>query len=331
MPEIFKGYEDGFLPFGPAAGAISGLNEDEIINHILDVARSPASFVKWGSITFNRNSGNTGRTYNHNSLTGVTSNAMGLPNIGDAAAKKIQKRLQPIVEAEGKELIPSFSPGSGENAYEVLPQIALGLAEIGVREMEVNYSCNHKPSKKGDGFEVSLGKDLDTMFEVDQKIVDTIGPGIRLNRKLYPYIWDMYLHIPKVINYFNELAETNKSRVGLSLFNSVGPRQMFDERGEPALAVGDKHENQGSISGPILADLAIGGLRRFKQDLHPEVKVFSSLGVYYVNQIFKRVDSEGADATEAVTILWKNEERGKKFGQTITEFAEKYHEIKEAA
>jgi dihydroorotate dehydrogenase len=73
--------------------------------------------------------------------------------------------------------------------------------------------------------------------------------------------------------------------------------------------------------------MSINGLRRFKQALRPEVQVISSLGVDDANQIYERVDIEGADTTEGVTILWENEKQGKKFGQTITELAQKYHEI----
>jgi dihydroorotate dehydrogenase len=322
----FRSYEDGFMPFAPAAGAINGLSEEEIISKIIDVAKSPANAVKWGSITLNRNQGNSGRTYSHNSISGTTVNALGLPNIGYFAARKLQKQMQPQVEAEGKPLIPSFSPGKGEDPSDVLPQIAYGLAEAGVKLMEVNYSCQNKEAESG-GYEPILGNDLDAMFEVDEKIVAAVGRDVELIRKLPPYFWYKYLSIAKVIDGFNEISQRPGGDVILGLFNSVGNQTVFDEKGQPALAVGESRQNLGSISGPKLAQMSINGLRRFKQALRPEVQVISSLGVDDANQIYERVDIEGADTTEGVTILWENEKQGKKFGQTITELAQKYHEI----
>jgi hypothetical protein len=43
-----QGYEFEGIPFGPAAGAITGRNKEEMKDAILDVARSQAEGVKWG-------------------------------------------------------------------------------------------------------------------------------------------------------------------------------------------------------------------------------------------------------------------------------------------
>src|SRR5206468_10755600 len=135
------------IPFGPAAGAISGLNIEEIKRKILDVAASDAAFVKWGSVTMFRNLGNDGKTYHHNEVTGVTSNSIGLSNPGLNVALQVQKEMQPQVEAKGKELIPSFSIVAGEDPLKILPVMAAKFANIGVKRMEINYSCGNKLSE----------------------------------------------------------------------------------------------------------------------------------------------------------------------------------------
>ncbi len=332
MAGLFKGYEEGLLPFGPAAGAINGLNEDEIREKILDVAKSPAAMDKWGSTTMNGGPGNDGVTYYHNALTGVTSNAMGLPNIGHKRAVKLQKELQPQVEAEGKDLVPSFSTGKGEDPFEVLPAMAYGFVEAGATKIEVNYSCPNKFVQGGGAVEPVLGYDLDSMFEIDERVVAVVGVGIKILRKLPPFVGEKRILIPQVAERFNATAnKVGASAVVLCLFNAIGGQSVLTEMGDPALSIGEARDNIGGASGRAFSDMSVDGLRAFKDGLSPSIGTISSVGVDSAEAIYQRVDEEGADLAEGITVLWENERRGKKFGQTITEMAHRYAKLKEAA
>lgn len=331
-PKFFPGYEDGFLPFTPAAGAITGLIEEEIIAKILDVAKSPAAAVKYGSFTFNGGLGNEGKVYHHNQITGITVNGIGLGNIGHRRGVELQKQLQPQVEAEGKSLIPSFSPGKGENPLEVLPAMAYAFVEAGATKIEPNYSCPNKRVEGGGSYEPVLGYDLDSMFEVDERIVEAVGPDTTILRKLPPLVGEKKILLPPMVDGFNAVNERARGRgqVVLGLFNTIPAQSVLDELGDPALSVGETKDNLGGASGRAFAGMAIDGLMRFKQRLDPTIGTISSVGVYSAQEIYRRVDVEGADLAEGVTVLWQNElNYGKSFGQTITEMAEQYHQIHE--
>lgn len=327
MSEMFKGYEDGLLPFMPGAGAINGRSVEEITENILDVARSPAAAVKFGSLTYNGGLGNTGRTYHHNSITGITDNSMGLPNIDFKEALKLQKLLQPQVEAKGKPLIPSLSPGTGETAAEVLPEMAYAYAEAGVPVIEINYSCPNKLVDGGMAVEPVFGYDLDAMFETDERIVERVGTEIIIIRKLPPPALNKKdLLIPTAAFFARQ-----RGRVALGLFNTIPGQSVLNEYGEPALAVGENGINVGGLSGRAFAPMSIRGLKQAKKILPDSVGVISSIGVDRAEQIFERVDILGSSSTEGVTFLWENQKRGIKFGRTIAAMAEKYQELRDAA
>jgi dihydroorotate dehydrogenase len=326
MGELFNRLNNGeTIPFCPAPGAINGLSEEEISDKIIDVAKSPAAAVKWGSTTMNGGSGNDGRTYHHNEKTGISVNSIGLPNIGHTAAVSLQKRMQPQVEAYGKSLIPSFSPGKGEDPLKVLPAMAYGFAQAGAEIIEVNYSCPNKFVDGGQSLEPILGYDLDTMFEIDEAIRAEAGPDITVIRKLPPPVGEKRSLLVPTAEYFAQLEG-----VALAAFNTIGGQSVLDERGNPALSIGGEKVNIGGLSGRAFGEMAVDGLRRLKQVLPDRVSIFSSVGVDSGYEIYRRVDLEGADCAEGVTVLWENERRGKKFGQTITVLAEQYSEFHEA-
>jgi hypothetical protein len=98
MNRIFaeQGYEFEGIPFGPAAGAISGNNLEEMAKNTEDVAKSLAEGVKYGSLTFSGGVGNTldhYPVYYHNTITGQTVNSIGLANIGIDAGLEFQKNI----------------------------------------------------------------------------------------------------------------------------------------------------------------------------------------------------------------------------------------------
>jgi len=324
-------YEDrGHVPFGPAAGAINGCIEEEMEAKIIDVARSYGRRkIKWGSTSWAGGLGNSGRTYHHNEITGITVNAMGLPNIGHPRAKKFQKKMQPVVEEYGMSLVPSFSPGVGEDPFTVLPDMAYGFVEAGATEIEVNLSCPNKLEEGGKAVEPVLGHDLDASFEIAEKVLETVGPGITVDFKEPPMLGEKKVLIEDVADRFIMLGGVFvKNKIIVVPFNTIGNQSVLDEWGEPALSVGEKGINVGGASGVAFAKMARAGLAKFRTSLPPETGITSSVGAADGAEVYLRVDEMGADDAEGVTIFWENERKGISFGETITRVAEQYFEIK---
>jgi dihydroorotate dehydrogenase len=319
MANFLEDYADG-VPFGPAAGAINGLSEEEIKTKILDVLRSPARAATWGSITWERSLGNDGRTFNHNALTGQTVNSMGLPNIGIVRGLIIQTEMQKYAEEFNKPLIISFSPGKGEDPQEVLPAMAYKAAESGVQIIEVNYSC---PNKFIDGvrLEPVLSHDLEKVADVDAKILAAVGPDVTVIRKFAPLVGEKRVYLPETLEFCSQLGE----KAVASFFNTIGSQSVLDEKGDPALSVGDGGENIGGLSGPATIEVGREGLR-YRQKLPEHIGMISCLGVDSAAEVLYRTQ-RGADFAEGVTLFWENEKKGKSFGQTMTEIAEQYAEL----
>lgn len=322
MSEIFKEYNTDF-PFGPAAGAINGNNREEVEIKIKDSLRSPAPITPYGSITWYGGVGNApeyGGVYYHNQATGQTVNSMGLPNIGIKDAEVMHPELQIIADAEGKMLVPSMSPGKGEDPTEVLPDMAYRFVKAGAKIIEINYSCPNK-IVEGGGREAVLGNDLETMFEIDDKVIVSVGEDVIVIRKLPPYVGDKKVLIPDVAKGFSKV----KGKVVLGLSNTVGGQQILTELGDPALRVPG---NLGGLSGPATVEIGRNQLRQFRELLPKRIGIISCLGVTTGYEVHRRVSEMGADLAAGVTVFIENEtHRGMTYGQTAQEIAEQYAQI----
>lgn len=312
---LFEGYEIEF-PFGPAAGAINGNNKEVIIEHLLDVIRSPAGFAKFGSLTWSGGLGNPGRVYYHDAQRGITGNAMGLPNVGSEEGFEIFHQINPIAEAAGKPLIPSFSPGKGEDPLKVLPTMAGKYAAGGAKIIEVNYSCRNKMTDDGQGYEDIVGFYPELMFEIDEKVIEVAGTEVVITRKLPPYIDEYRKLIPEVVEWLTTIK--GKAAMG---FNSIGGQEILDEHRRPVL---DTPGSIGSLSGSATAEVGISQQRIFRARLPARIAIFTSLGITTGEQVFQRVDKLGADFAEGVTVFTENEKIGKSYGKTIAEMAYQY-------
>ena len=208
------------------------------------------------------------------------------------------------------------------------------MVEAGAKIIEVNYSCPNKFVEDGGAVEPVLGYDLNSMFEIDERIVEQVGRDITIIRKLPPPVGEKRILLPEMAVRFGAIGEpvvNGEVRVVLAAFNTIGGQQVLDEMGDPALSIGENKDNIGGLSGRAFAEMAVDGLRRLKKLLPESVGTISSVGVDSAYEIYHRVDEEDADFTEGVTVLWENERKGKKFGQTITELAEGYFELHKAA
>jgi dihydroorotate dehydrogenase len=321
MNKIFaeQGYDFEGVPFGPAAGAINGPNEEEIRVHIKDVARSQAEAVKWGSLTWNGGLGNAEifyPVYYHNPATGQTVNSMGLPNVGHDRGLALQREMQPIVEAEGKPLIPSFSPGKGEDPFEVLPQMAYDFAEAGTKILEVNLSCPNK-ILEGEQREATLGHDREIVDELDDRIRAEVGSAITIIYKEPPFVGEHSLLMPRVEEFYHRVHR----KTAANFSNTIGGQRIPNESGDPALGVPG---NLGGMSGPYTKEAGRRQLRELGPRLPKAIGAFSCLGVDSGYEVFYRVDELNADYTEGVTLFWENQKHGISFGQTMHRVAEEY-------
>jgi dihydroorotate dehydrogenase len=324
MKEL-AGYEIE-VPFGPAAGVVNGPNLELLAERVKDCLRSPVSAGKFGSITWEGGPGNEGDygvVYYHNPVTGQTVNSMGLPNVGFHVAVREYPELRKFAEALGKPLVPSLSPGKGEDPVMVLPRMAEGFAEAGAPAIEINYSCPNKITGEG-AREPILAYDVEQMAEIDGEIVRVVGTGVAVIRKLAPYVGEKKLLIPKV----GELYAQAGGDVWLNLSNTIGGQRIPNEMGDPALKVPD---NMGGMSGPYTAEMARDQLIRFKKILPAGIGVISCNGVIDGSEVFHRTDELRADLTEGATVYFENERRGISYGQTGQRVAEQYAEAVDAS
>ncbi|HVX48362.1 MAG TPA: hypothetical protein VHA05_03335 [Candidatus Saccharimonadales bacterium] len=310
------------VPFAPAAGVLNGANEELLEEQIIDVLRSPAAMAIPGSFTWNGGSGNEGTVYYYNKITGQSVNSVGLPNISGPRAAGLYPKWKEIGDFYGTPVMPSVSPGKGEDPAKVLPDMVELFVEAGAPAVEVNYSCPNKIDEHG-GREPVLGHDLEQMEEIDAEIVRRVGDAVVISRKLPPYVGEKKMLIPAV----GELFVRAGGRKVLDLSNTLGGQQIITERGDPALTVPG---NLGGLSGPATSEIGRDQLKRFKDVLAKGIGTISCLGVDNGAEVFHRVDELEADLTCGATVFVENETRGISYGQTCQRIAEEYAEAVEA-
>ncbi len=313
------------IPFAPASGAINGPNVDSIVDRTQQVLRSPLSLSRWASVTYNGGEGNEpkfGRVYYHNKVTGQTVNSLGLPSVSIEVLEQVYPDLHAEAEDRGKTIIPGVSAAVGDDPLEVLPEMAERMVESGAKRIEVNYSCPNKVTEDG-GREPILSHDLETMMEVDERIIARVGLDIWVLRKIAPLVGQRKSLIVPTANYFAQAP----GKVGLS-FNTIGGQSILTEEGDPAL---DVPNNVGGLSGPATRPVGRNMLRVFRELLPASVQIDSTLGVFNGADVHERVDEMGANVSSGVSIYWENEERGIDFYRTGLYIADGYYAAKEAA
>lgn len=311
------------IPFGPAAGVLNGANEELLVKQITEVIKSPAGVVTYGSITWNGGLGNEGDVYYHNSLTGQTVNSMGLPNIGHERATAIYPELNTIAGDMGKLLIPSVSPGKGEDAVDVLPKMVEAFAEAGSKIVEVNISCPNKITDDG-GREAILGHDLEVVSALDEEIIRRVGGTVLVVYKLPPYLNNHRVLIPQIANIIvankPKISSSSHFAVGVNICNTIGGEKARKENGDYALSVPG---NVGGLSGPATAGVGVDQLRSFRKYLPKDVLITSCMGIMSGEDVLERKNM-GAHLTGAVTLFTENEKRGIGYSQTSRRVADQY-------
>ena len=263
------------IPFGPAAGVLTGANEEVLLRQTKDVLKSPVSVAWWGSFTWNGGVGNEakyGVVYYHNEKTGLTYNSMGLPNISSTRAAELDPEMKRIGDDHATLLIPSISPGKGEMPLDVLPKMAQQFAEKGAPVIEVNYSCPNKVDQLG-GREPIVCFDLEMTEAIQEEVVRRVGHEVLVIAKVAPYLDERRLLIPQVGEVFARVG----GNYGVGPSNTIGGEKGRRENGNYALPNVPNHE--GGMSGRGTAGVGIDQLVKFDKVLDAHIPKASYLGV----------------------------------------------------
>lgn len=304
------------VPFGPAAGAINGLNEELLIRQAKEVIASPAGALWVGPFTINRCEGNAeyGRTYYHNAATGETVNSMGLPNVGIDVAEAIVVDLNAAAHHLGKPLIASISAARGEDPSKVLPMMAYRLLGTGVA-VEVDYGC---PNIIIDhGREAILGYDLEKIEKTRASILVEVGPDATLLEKWPPYIGE---RAPLLSQMAGLLLKQGGAKY-ISYMNTIPNVSILDDDGDPAL---DVPGNVGGLSGRATREVARQQLVGLRTLLPKRIGIISCGGVDSGEEVFRRVENLGAAFTAGVSVYFNGGEKNMDYYQTGRYIADEF-------
>jgi dihydroorotate dehydrogenase len=198
------------------------------------------------------------------------------------------------------------------------------LVNVGAKIVEVNLSCPNKVTE-GEKREPILGRDRDTVEEIDELIRAEVGPEITIIYKEPPFVGEHIILIPKVAEFYMRAAK--KGRVAANLSNTIGDSSIPNIDGDPALGVPG---NRGGMSGPYTKGAGRKQLEMIKPKLPEEIGAVSNLGVDNGYEVYLRTHELGADYAEGVTVFWENKKYGVSFGETMQRVAESYAEYLES-
>ncbi len=308
----FLGHEVDF-PFGPAAGAINGVNIEEILQKSREILRSPAGSLEIGSICMLRSTGNEsyGRTYYHDARTGRTVNSEGLPNVGvETAEDTVVPYLSRLARDQGKPLVVSVSSTKDEDPTKVLPELAERVLLAGATAVETNYSC---PSiiTSGGGRKPILGFNPEKLALTHDAIAARIGDALWIE-KLPPYIEENTFIVSAVLEALGRTRWANY----LAISNTIGGISILDDTGKPAL---DVPGNLGGLSGSATSEVGMQQLQMMRKKIPVEVGIISSLGIKTGKDVLDRKDA-GADFTTGVTRYFEGGNYGRTTLEVVHEF-----------
>jgi dihydroorotate dehydrogenase len=295
-------------PLLNAAGSINGTNPETILRQVETLADTAIGATTVGSFTIPRQEGNAvlygGPVYYHNSHTGETYNAMGLPNIGLTAAVDLAPEI--MRRANGKPVILSGSPTKGdEHGSSVQQAVALAYELLAVTApanglVEINVSCPNVVTEGG-GRKPMMGYDLETMEELIEALKTEVGEGHPLGVKLPPYMSDEQ-HL--VAASLSKLLKQSNVFSFLVTSNTIPNQVPLTKGGEHILSLPG---GMGGMSGPATSP---EGRAQFSlwQDLMDGKKIdkVSTLGVRSGEELKFRVEELGATAVSGVTFLWES-------------------------
>ncbi len=312
-------------PLINAEGSINGTVKDEIVNRVKILSKTGIGAITLGSVTILPQAGNAARygdpTYYHDPETGLTYNAMGLPNIGFDQAAVLITQLSEIAHDHGKPLFLSVSPSaeSVEFGGDTIRQSEL-LVSRGIYLSEIdgliyNGSCGNIFLETGERKSI-LGYDLKRMEDLVDKLTPIVRGYGKLGFKFPPYLSAEQLEIvPKLADLFN--SSDVFSFVITS--NTIPGHVALDKSGNPIMKVPG---GIGSMSGPGAAKVGKQQLEMWRSLLKPEIEIGAELGIYDGRELGHRVHRLGASFGGGVSFLWQSENWGAAVTKMLGELAE---------
>jgi dihydroorotate dehydrogenase len=304
-------------PLVNAAGSISGVNSESICSEVRTLSRTAIGAITVGSFTVEERAGNEAEygspVYWHDSEDGFTHNALGLPNIGLTAAKRLLPDLVSIAHDYGKPLIASVSPALSGDGMDNTAQLRLLVEELlptGVDLIEINTSCPNVIGRDG-VVKPIMGHDTDAMDALVKSLPAWVGSSDgRIGIKVPPYCG------PKtaIISHLSSQLAACPEVGFVTVCNTLPNTSPYSFLSTPP--------NVGGISGPVTKYVGRTQLEMWRNALPPDaIDIISALGIDSGRELAIRRQL-GAAVGSGVTFLWESSNWGDAVTDMLTEWSD---------
>lgn len=316
-------------PLVNAAGSINGVNKEEILRLVEDLAETPIGAITVGSFTVPEQEGNEAKygspVYFSDQESGYTYNSMGLPNIGIEAAVKLMPEITTRAHEQGKPVIASVSPTKPNpeigGPIRQTAKLVSELLETDVDFIEVNTACPNIVTEEG-GRKPILGYDLEAMHELVAEVAKWAGKppaDSRLGIKLPPYLSPEERAVtPALAKLFVE----DPVFKFIATSNTIPNQTPTDKDGDLILSVPG---GAGGMSGLATKEIGRDQLQLWRELAGDDIEIVSMLGVDSGKELAVR-RRLGAVAAGGVTMWWESDN----WKRTATQAVEDYIEATES-
>lgn len=303
-------------PFMNAGGVVKSLEDVKVM------ARTAVGAVLAGSFTLNPRVGNSPNgetTYYHDQATGITYNALGMPNRGLTEMASEVQEMQNIAHDHGKPFILNFAPVSANPVNEVI-DLSATLNRAGVTELdglELNASCPNVVTDDGGRHEI-LSHHPEQLGVVVEKLSDIAANEVRIGT-LIVRVSPFQNHQTDAAPLLNSLRDAGADAV--SAFNTFPGGVPIDATGKQILQVPG---GAGGQSGPGMltrVEAQTVALRNARNSVAPNIEVIGSNGIMTGEALKRRLDL-GASAVSASTLFYESRRWGVAVDKLLAEFAE---------
>lgn len=307
------------------------MNAGGVVKTVEDVemmAQTGVGAVLAGSYTLEPRVGNSPHgevVYHHDRETGITTNALGMPNRGlEAVAKDLPTMIQ-IAHDHGKPFILNFAPVSDNPVAEVtrLSQI-LDYARVeNLDAIELNASCPNVVTADGGRHEV-LSHHPEKLAEVLVELNDIAVPFDGLFVRVSPV--DNRANLRELVTTLDEAGVD-----AVTAFNTFPGGKPLDSNGEPILQVSKGIGGQSGRGMQLGAELQTEWLMSERDKLVVKTArcllfdVIGSNGITTGEAMKRRLDM-GVAAVSASTIFFES----RRWGDAVNKILNEYTELIEA-
>lgn len=300
------------------------MNAGGLVKSVKDVrlmAETPVGAVLAGSYTLEPrvgNSPNGEQVYYHDGITGITYNALGMPNKGLREVAKELPEMIKIAHDNGKPFILNLAPVSTDPLSEIV-EMGKVLEEAGIDNLdgiELNASCPNVVTADGGRHSLlshSPGLLQQVAFELSDIGANEVPFGTLLVR-ISPL-----------------LAEEDARKLVISLqqsgvnvisaFNGFGGGTPLDEQGNPRLQVPGGIGGKSGSGMSSQAEKQTAWLVAARNDTKANLEIIGSNGVTNAETMKRRLDL-GVAAVGATTLFWESRRWGEAASKLLEDFAQ---------